>query len=250
MIDLHCHILPRIDDGANSLEETLAMARIAQKDGIRAIVATPHTLNGVYTNPMSRITSLVDAIQAVLRENKIDVALYPGADVHICPHLVERVKSGEAGTVNNTGKYVLLEFPSETVPLGARDEIFALKIAGITPIITHPERNAMIQRDPEILYELVSLGALGQVTAMSLTGDFGHYVARSAETLVKRRLVHNITTDAHSSETRPPILSRAVARAAKILKSKDEARRMVTEIPAAILSGDSIDVPEPRPRKR
>ncbi len=246
MIDLHCHILPGVDDGPASQDESLAMARIAVEDGIHAVVATPHTLNGIYSNPLREVISKVATLQKSLSENHIDLLLYVGADVHLCPHLVDRITSGDAPTINDTGNFILLELPSQTIPKkGVKDEIFALKLNGITPIITHPERNAIIQHDPEILYEFISMGALSQVTAMSLTGDFGMRVKHSTEILLKYRLAHIIASDAHSSDNRPPVLSRAVENAAEILGNNEEAERMVTEVPSAIVSGKMPDIPEP-----
>lgn len=245
MIDLHCHILPGVDDGPPSVDESLAMARRAVEDGVRTIVATPHTLNGVYMNPVKEVTSRVAAFQDTLSENQIDLKLYPGADVHLCPDLLTRIESGDAGTINHRKKHILVELPSQTIPDGVKDLIFTLKLSGITPIISHPERNAIIQHDPAILYKLLAMGALSQVTAMSLTGGFGTFVRQTAETLLRQRLIHIIASDAHSSDGRPPILSHAVDCAAEILENYDEAKHMVTNLPAAILSGETIDIPEP-----
>lgn len=245
MIDLHCHILPGIDDGPASQNESLAMARCAVEDGIHTIVATPHTLNGIYLNPAKEVLSKVAVLQKSLSSNHIQIELYAAADVHLCPHMLERVASGDAVTINDAKKYLLLELPSQAIPKGVKDEIFELKLHGITPIITHPERNAMITHNSDILYDLVSMGALSQITAMSITGGFGAFVKRAAEIMLKKRLVHIIASDAHGSNNRPPVLSRAVEHAAEILGSYEEAMRMVTEVPAAILSGAMPDFPEP-----
>jgi protein-tyrosine phosphatase len=250
MIDLHCHILPNVDDGARSLEESLKMAQRAVEDGIEAIVATPHSLDGVYANRVEDIVSGVDALRGALSGNHLDLKLYPGADLHLCTNMVQRISSGEACTINDAGKHILLELPSQMIPNGVKDEIFALKLNGVTPIITHPERNAVVQHDPGILYELVQMGALAQVTAMSLTGDFGEFIGRISHSLLKHRLVHIIASDAHSTKDRPPVLSRAVEKAAEILKNYDEAAHMVTSLPAAILSGQATDVPDPVRVKR
>jgi protein-tyrosine phosphatase len=245
LIDLHCHILPNVDDGARSLEESLEMARHAVKDGIHTVVATPHTLDGVYSNPSDRVTKEVAALQDVLLQNHIELKLYPGSDVHLCPGMSERIRNGEACTINGTGKFIMLELPSSTVPAGVKDEIFALKMNGITPIISHPERNSTIQQDTNIMYELIYMGALGQVTAMSLTGAFGKLAETTAGALLRHRMVHIIASDAHSAQDRPPILSEAVQKAAEILKDYDEAERMVTSVPSAILAGAGPDLPEP-----
>ena len=221
------------------------MARFAVKDGIHSIVATPHTLNGVYTNTAEEVTKHVANLQEVFSKNNIQLQLYPGADVHLCPNILERIKSGEACTINNSGKYLLLELPSQTIPKGIKDEIFTLKLNGITPIVTHPERNSIIQHNPDILYELVNRGTLIQITAMSLTGEFGEFVKQAVDMMLKQRFVHLIASDAHSHDNRPPALSHAVEIAAKILGSSEEAKHMVSDTPAAILSGDIVEIPEP-----
>lgn len=249
MIDLHCHILPGVDDGSGSQVESLSMARKAVEDGIHTIVATPHTLNGIYTNPAKEVTSKVASLQQALSDNYIELRLYAGADVHLCPRMLERIEIGEAGTINNAKNYILLELPSQAIPPAVKDEIFTLMVNGITPIITHPERNPIIQHDMNILYELVRMGALCQITAMSITGDFGATVMQCAQRLLTHRLVHVIASDAHSADTRPPVLSAAVEAAAEIMGSYEHSQRMVTEVPAAILSGDVIEISEPtRPK--
>lgn len=250
MIDLHCHILPGLDDGAKSMEESLSMARTALEDGIKTVVATPHTLDGLYLNPLEQVSRAVGLFREALSTQGIALEIRVGADVHLCPGMAERIEKGDAATINNAGKYLLLELPPQTVPERLRDEIFSLRLLGITPIITHPERHPVLQRDLGALRDLISLGSLAQVTAMSLTGEFGGHVMSCAEMMVRNRLVHVIATDAHSAKSRPPLLSRAVEAAEAILGSMEEARRMVTELPAAILAGDPVEAPAPAPVKK
>jgi protein-tyrosine phosphatase len=192
------------------------------------------------------VSERIAALQEALSEEHIELKLYPGADVHLCPNLLNQIERGNAGTINHAKKYIILELPSQTIPQGTKDEIFKLKINGITPIISHPERNAVIQQDAGILCDLISLGALSQVTAMSLTGDFGTFVKQVAEKLLRQRLVHIIASDAHSADGRLPVLSCAVDSAAEILGNYEEAGLLVTTVPAAILCGDPVDTPEPR----
>jgi len=221
------------------------MARAAVNDGIHSVVATPHTLNGIYLNRDEEVISKVATLQNALSENHIELKLYAGADVHLCPRLLERIESGDACTIGNKRKYLLLEFPPQVIPAAVRDEVLWLKLNGITPIITHSERNAVIQHNLDILYELVSMGALSQVTAMSITGDFGGVIMQCAESLLRHRLVHVIASDAHSADRHPPILSHAVDAAAEILGSYEEAYSMVNDVPACILSGGVLEIPEP-----
>ncbi|MGD8388957.1 MAG: hypothetical protein PVG49_17555 [Desulfobacteraceae bacterium] len=250
MIDLHCHILPGVDDGPQNLDDSLAMARAAVADGIETIVATPHTLNGVYLNPVDAVRSGVDVLQDALDAASIPLRLYVGGDVHLVPDMMRAIHTGKAVTINDQRKYLLLELPSQSLPTNLKEEIFRLRIGGVTPIITHPERNMALAQDSKILFDLIEMGALVQVTAMSLTGGFGEFVRGVSERLLEQRLIQIIATDAHSLAGRPPVLSLALEAAADVLRDPDEALCMVRETPAAILKGDPVDIPEPRKSTR
>jgi len=246
MIDIHSHILPGLDDGPQTMEESIRMCRIAYQDGIRTIVATPHTLNGVYQNGRSVILSKVDELNDALNNSELPLKILPGSDVHLCETTLQQVEQGEAVTIGDGGKYIMIEFPSQAIPYQAERILFQLLGRGLIPIISHPERNLDIGRRPERYDEIIKMGCFGQVTAMSLTGEFGPKVRQWAEKLLKRWLVHFIASDAHSGNGRPPILSAAVKAAAKIV-GKEEAEKMVTEYPKAILEGRRPNIPDPLP---
>lgn len=250
MIDLHCHILPGIDDGAENIEESVTMCHIAYKDGIRTIVATPHTMNGIFINERDYILAEVKKLQEVLITKKIDILIIPGADVHINYNLLELIRDGKAMTINNNGKYILLEFPHHHVPPKISEFVFKLKLNKIIPIFTHPERNIAIQKDLNIILRLVELGALTQITANSLIGEFGPSASKCAIEMLKHNLAHIIASDAHSSRFRSPVLSHSVVKAARIISQK-WAEAMVTDIPRAIIFGENIaDLPAPiKPKK-
>lgn len=245
MYDLHCHILPGIDDGPQSMAETLEMCGRAVQDGIHSIVATPHTLSSVFHSSFKKVMDLTVVVQEELAAAGIPLTVYPGAEIHVCPDLLEQIENGDAGTINNNGSYVLVEFPVNYVPPRFKEEIFRLKLKGITPIIAHPERNSAIAADIAKLYELVLAGALCQVTAFSITGEFGEGIRQCAEQLLRAGLVHVIASDAHAAFDRVPVLSEAVDAAAEILKNYEEATGMVTRIPAAIIAGRILDLPAP-----
>lgn len=250
MIDLHCHILPGIDDGAENLEESITMCRIAYKDGIRTIVATPHTMDGIFLNERELILEEVDKLQRILISKKIDIRIIPGADVHINYNLLELIRDGKAMTINDHGKYILLEFPHQYVPPKIPEFVFKLKLNNITPIFTHPERNTAIQKDLNIIFHLVEQGALTQITSDSLIGEFGPKAYKCAIKMLKHNLAHVIASDAHSSKFRSPILSHSVNKAAGI-KGKKWAEAMVTTIPRSIITGeDMYNLPEPIPVKK
>lgn len=250
MIDLHAHILPGIDDGAQDLKESIDMCRIAAHDGIKTIVATPHTGNGVYLSNRERILSEVGLLNRNLTECSIPLKVLPGADVRIGTYIEieEMLERGEAMTVNDNNCYLMIEFPESLIPSNLYEWLFKLKLKGITPIFTHPERNLVIQKDIGMLFEWVERGGLVQLTAMSLTGNFGQSIKRCSEELLTSHLVHFIASDAHSASRRPPVLSTARDIAASLI-GIDLAFKLVDEFPADIIAGKPIDVPEPIHKK-
>jgi protein-tyrosine phosphatase len=170
--------------------------------------------------------------------------ILPGADVHFSSDMPQLCENGGIVTVNDKGQYLMVEFDFQGIPYHAEDVLFRLITKGIIPIITHPERNFEIGQRPQRYGEMIRMGCLGQVTAMSLTGGFGSGVKQTAEKLLKSGLVHIIASDTHSINRRPPILSAAVREAEKIV-GKEEAQRMVTEYPQAVIEGRRPNVPEP-----
>lgn len=239
MIDIHAHILPSLDDGPKTIEESLEMCRMASEDGIRKMVATPHVLNGVYYSKKQDILEKVAFLNRLLNDNKIELEVLPGADVHLHEGIIDGLKKDEILTINNRMRYLLLEFPSQIIPVEARQVIFKLQVAGIRPIITHPERNLAIQNRPEVLAEYIEAGALIQITAQSITGGFGPREKKCAHWLLKNNMAHVIASDAHSVDARPPILSFAVKMATNLI-GEEKSRALVFENPLAIIEGREI----------
>ncbi len=256
MIDIHCHILHGLDDGPRTLKESIEMCQVAFEDGIRTIVATPHTLNGVYQNPRAAILSRTRELVIAVKRHGVaslprvpihdlkDLNILPGADVHFSEKILDHLEEKKALTLGDGGKYLLVEFPSQGVPYRAEVALFELAAHGFTPIISHPERNLEFARRPQRYGEMIRSGCLGQVTAMSLTGGFGEKVKQLAEKMIRARWVHFIATDAHSLKERSPVLSEGVRRAEKIV-GREEAHKMVSDYPQAILEGRPPDVPPP-----
>ena len=249
MIDLHSHILPGLDDGAGSLEESLRMCKMSYRDGVRTIVATPHTLNGVYQNNRSTILAKVRELRTALeassfllnkKPNETTLTILPGADVLLNQETLPQLEQGKVTTLGDGGKSLLIEFSTQRIPREAEQILLQLIEKGIIPVITHPERNVDVLQKPQRYQEMIMMGCLGQVTALSLTGWFGHEVKRFSENLLKHRLIHVIASDAHSTDGRSPVLTSGVEAAAKIV-GKEEAWRMVTDYPQAILEGQRPD---------
>jgi protein-tyrosine phosphatase len=244
VIDLHCHILPGLDDGPSTIEEALDMCRIAVEDGIQAIVATPHMLNGMFLVDRGDVLQGVGAMSRALSEASIPLQILPGADVHLDQSVPGCLERGELITVADRGRHLLLEFPQDIVPEGTGELLFQVQLKGITPIITHPERNIAIQQNPAILNDLVRTGSLTQITAGSLTGIFGARVRRCTLRLLRSGTAHLVSTDAHNTGRRSPRLSEAREAVEKEL-GREEAERIFVERPTKILQGTHVEVPEP-----
>ncbi|MBY0145129.1 tyrosine-protein phosphatase [Neobacillus niacini] len=201
MIDLHCHILPGIDDGAQSLSDSLNMARKAVEQGIHTIVATPHHMNSKYENPKQSIIERVEELNTILIEEKIHLNVLPGQEVRIHGEMLEGYQAGGILPVNHT-PYVLVEFSSNHVPRYTEKLFYDLQMNGLIPVIVHPERNQEIIERPDILYQLVKKGALTQVTAASISGDFGKKIKNFSLQLIEANLTHFIASDAHNTTKR------------------------------------------------
>jgi protein-tyrosine phosphatase len=233
MIDLHCHMLPGIDDGAPDEATALEMARIAVADGIRTSACTPHVYPGVYENDSAVIASGIARLQATLDAEGISLRLTIGADAHLTPELLGRLKGGTVPTLAG-GRYFLLEPPHHVAPPRFEESVFAFIVAGYVPVITHPERLSWIDQHYPAFERIVHAGAWLQVTAGSLNGRFGKGAQRSADRLLDDGLVHLLATDAHSFRHRAPRLAEGRDAAARRLGA-DEAQRLVVERPQAIL---------------
>jgi protein-tyrosine phosphatase len=249
MIDLHIHILPSLDDGPESLEETLEMCRLCAEDGVRTIAATPHIIREVYENRREAILEAVGSLADTLRDLGVSLEVLPGSDVRLDYDLVERLDSGELCTLNDGNRFLLLEFPDALHGGDYMRVISALKKRGVHPILSHPERNPFFYDNVEALYDLVYSDVLLQVTARSLMGGFGREIKRFSEQLLERRLVHLLASDAHAPDVRPPGLRAAYERAGEII-GDEEARCLVQDNPALILQGTLPDVYTPLPWKK
>ena len=246
-VDIHCHLLPGLDDGAGTMDDALAMAEMAVADGIRTVIATPHQLGNHAGNSGEAIRQATARMQAAIDRRRLPLRVLPGADVRIEPDLAPRIQSGQVVTLADRRRHVLIELPHGLwFPL---DRLLAeLKQAGLTAILSHPERNAAILRQPRILRLLVEQGCLLQVTAGSLTGSFGAAIEKSANWMVQQGLVHFVATDAHGVRGRPPLLRPAFQRVAE-LAGEAAAIDLCCRRPADVAAGSAIAPTAPAPSK-
>jgi protein-tyrosine phosphatase len=238
MIDIHCHLLPGIDDGANSWETTLEMCRLAQQDGVSHIVATPHA-NYEYKYDRAAHLALLDELRA--RVPGLSFSL--GCDFHLSyENLEDAMQCPERYAIGDTG-YLLVEL-SEYSTFNVAQILYQLQTAGLIPILTHPERNPLILNKPDSLHEFAAAGCLFQITANSLTGAWGKRSQNLCTEMLRNKMVHFIASDAHGIRNRPPILSAAREAAAKIVGAA-QAQRLVSDHPRAVITGQSVDLIAP-----
>ena len=245
MIDLHCHMLPGIDDGARDLGVSLEMARMSVADGVSVVACTPHILPGLYDNAGPEIRQATQALQQALEREGIPLRLVTGADVHMVPDLVAGLQSGRLLSLNDT-RYLLVEPPHHVAPVRIEDFFFNLLVAGYVPVLTHPERLSWIEVQYPTIQRMVRAGVWMQITAGSLAGNFGRSALKWANRMLDDGCVHILATDAHDTKARTPILTKGRDLAAKRVGA-EEAQHLVVTRPLAILRNDlpsSVAMPE------
>lgn len=236
--DIHCHLLPGIDDGSTDWDETLAMARMAVNDGISTIIATPHQCGNFANNGGDMIRGLVAQVQTFLQQNGVPLRVLPGADVRIESDMPQGLQTGHIVSLADHRRHVLLELPHELYfPL--EPVLASLRSMGMVGILSHPERNQGILSQRKVIQPLVEAGCLMQVTAGSLMGTFGPDIRAFTEDLLTSGLVHFIATDAHGIKSRRPLLQRAFDRAAE-LTTPEIAADICRHHPAAVAAGTDV----------
>jgi len=241
LIDIHNHIIPQFDVGSTSWEESLEMLRQSAEDGITDVIATPHILDENDFNRDKELLSKFTELQTRAKKAGIHVQLHLGCEVYAHPDM-QLEKS--FATLNNNGKYFLVEFPMNTVPVFIPETFFNFALDGKIPIIAHPERNLNIIKDPQQAYDFVQRGALLQINAGSLHGIFGQSAKKIAELMMNANLVHFIASDAHSSNTRNPKL-RATYELVIQKWGQEKATKIFFENPQKVLEGKKIVTSDP-----
>ncbi len=246
VIDLHSHILPYIDDGAKDMATSVAMAKIAVADGTTHIACTPHIVPGIYDNNNTIITQAVNEFNAVLSSGEIELELVIGADIHIAPDIIGKLADGLLPKLGDS-RYFLFEPTHNILPPGI--VLLCKKIIenGFSPILTHPERLTWIESHYDIICELDDLGVAIQLTAMSVTGNFGKRAKYWSDRMLEEGRVDIIASDAHNTNSRPPGLSKARDVIVGKLGER-EAHKMVKDNPAKILA--NLPIAKKQPKKR
>jgi len=234
VIDIHNHILPGLDHGARDWDEAMEMCRIAADDGITLLAATPH-VSDVFPNDRDAIETAVDELRERVAAADLPLEIVGGGDYHINPDLTPETVI----TLGGNGRYFLLEFPYQVMPPNSDLFVASLVKKGLTPVVTHPERIYTLHGYEQRLETVIAAGALVQITAASLTGEFGPESARSAAFMLRQGWAHVIASDSHWAEDRPPVMSEGLKIAAGILGT-EAADSLVNANPRAIIDGKDI----------
>jgi protein-tyrosine phosphatase len=238
MIDLHCHVLPDIDDGPDTIEQSLMLARASAAVGTRTILATSH-VNWHYPNDVETLARLTEELNARLQIEAVPLRILPGAEVALTYALeqepTELLRFGLGG-----GPWVLIEPPFTPVVANLDLMLLNLQSTGIRILLAHPERCPALQREPRMIESLVDAGVLTSITAGSLVGRFGSEVQRFSLELAQKGLIHNVASDTHDTTRRPPGIIEELKRSGL----GEMSQWLTAEVPAAILSGGEIP---PRP---
>lgn len=235
MIDIHCHLLPSVDDGAKSWEVTLEMCRLAAQDGVTHIVATPHA-NYEYRYDRAAHLEWIEELRSRVPEMTFSL----GCDFHLSyENIADAMKHPERYAIGNT-RYLLVEL-SEFSVFDIPKTLFQLQTTGLVAILTHPERNPVILKNPKLLHQILDVGCLVQITANSLTGFWGKSSQKMCAELLKKEMVHFIASDAHGVRSRNPRLSQARDAAAKII-GQAAAEKLVTDNPGAVVTNQVTEL--------
>ena len=245
MVDLHHHLLPGLDDGSDSMDTSVAMAKIAAADGITHIVCTPHA-SGRYVFDPPVIAEKVDNLRLRLEKENVPITLGTGCDFHLSYDNIQEAQADPGRfSINGLG-YLLVELPDHGLPRGLTETFYELQLVGLTPILTHPERNPTLQTDMPRLMEWLRAGILVQVTADSLTGHKGKQASKMAHQLLENRWCHFLASDAHNITSRPPRMRDAREAVAKKYGPAYADLLCVTN-PMAVFQGKSLPDPSRNP---
>lgn len=246
MIDIHCHLLPGLDDGPGNIDKALSMARLAVDDGIHGVICTPHWHPMLWPNERGAILQALADLRHRLDTEGIPLRVWAGSELALDADLAERLAEGRLGTLND-GRWVLLELPGAFPPPGIEDYLWMLRRGGYEVVLAHPERYAYIQKDPMRLHAWVEMGVAVQITASSLLGRFGPEVSTLCRVLLEHKLVHFLASDAHGTRSRRPMLGDALRAAADAVGSQS-ARRLVADYPESVVRGEPLDLRDYAPQ--
>ena len=243
MIDIHCHILPEVDDGSRSLNESIEMAMIAKEQGITKIVNTSHYHPDFRYKKGEELLKELEDFNNVLKENMIDIEVLIGNEIYYTKDLIKEIDELDFYTLNNS-RYILIELPPTNFPKDLCNIVYELKEKNYIPVFAHVERYREVQENPELIYEVINAGAIIQVNSHSILGKSGKELQKVCNTLLNRNMVHVVGTDAHSSKRRTPIFLDAYKYVSEKY-SKEMADDLFIKNNNAIINNEALNLPKP-----
>ncbi len=244
MIDIHSHILPNIDDGSRSIDETFDLIKEAQSAGFEAIVLTSHYMEGYYETNLYEREVLTKLIYDNFKEKNIDIKLYLGNEIYMSEKMIKQLEEEKASTINDTS-YVLFEMPLNAEPLNLYDVIYQMQQNKIVPILAHPERYSFVQKDPELIYDLIEKGVLMQANYGSIIGQYGKKAQVTVKKFLKSNMIHMLGTDVHRHNTIYPKIPQILEELTKLI-GKEKLEELTTTNPKLILNNKKIHIEEPK----
>ena len=245
MIDLHSHILPNIDDGSRSIEETFNLIKEAQNAGFEAIISTSHYMEGYYETDEKERKVWINAIYENLSAKNIDVKLYSGNEIYMTENIIKLLEEGKASTINDTS-YVLFEMPLNAEPLNLYDIIYEMQQCKIVPILAHPERYSFVQKEPELIYDLIQKGVLMQSNYGSIIGQYGKKAQLIVIKFLENNMIHFLGSDVHRQNTIYKKIPYILEKLEKIV-GKQALEELTTINPRLVLNNKKINISEPSP---
>lgn len=209
IIDLHAHLLPGVDDGAQTLEDSIQLARQGDLEGVEHLLLTPHHRNGQFVNRKADVIRFAEQLSEAYKQAEIKMQVYPCQEIRLTTSFMEDLYNDDLLSIDSEGIYYLIEFPTASVPSFAKDLLAEMIEIGLVPLIAHPERNHQLAKNMDLLYELVEMGCLSQITSSCIAGYYGETLQQTARLMLERNLAHVIASDVHHESFRPFNMTRA-----------------------------------------
>lgn len=244
MIDFHTHIIPKIDDGSQSVEETFNLIKEAEKAGFDTIISTSHYMEGYYEVENDERRVWINTLNEKLKEQNINVQIMIGNEIYISDNIVKLLEDDKASTINNTN-YVLFEMPLNVQPLNLYDMLFELIRYKLVPILAHPERYSFVQKSPDLLYDLMEKGVLMQCNYASFIGYYGTKAEIISKELLLKDMVHFLGTDVHRQNTIYPQIDKSLEQLKKMV-GDEKVYELTTVNPTLVLNNKKFETGEPK----
>lgn len=243
MIDFHTHIIPNIDDGSKSVEETFNLIKEAKEAGFEGIILTSHYIENYYETDTPERDVWVKAISDTLKTKGIDTNLYIGNEIYLSENIMNLLINGKASTINNTS-YVLFEMPLNAEPMNLYDVIYSLQENKLVPVLAHPERYSFVQKEPELVYDLIQKGVLMQANYGSILGQYGENAKMIVKKFLENDMIHFLGSDVHRQNSIYKKIPQALEEIRKII-GEEKLEKLTTTNPKLVLANKRIDIEEP-----